>query len=166
MSVVFFALSTRRQGHIKCHVRFAFEPISPCRLCLSGYCGGRDFLPPPDPLPLTKADWIGPSITEACIRRRQLSLVFLLLEFEHHRVDQGARESKQFSLDSDILDTSVLNHTDGLHEGTLRLSSTPWSHPAHTTIHRSRLVTRDWYIPTASLELARISDHHTAKHCQ
>ena len=50
--------------------------FSPCPLCLSGYCGRRDFLPPPDPLPLTKADWIGPSITEASSRRAQLCLVF------------------------------------------------------------------------------------------
>ena len=49
---------------------------SPCPLCLSGYCGRRDFLPPPDPLPLTKADWIGASITEASSRRAQLCLVF------------------------------------------------------------------------------------------
>jgi hypothetical protein len=30
-------------------------------------------------LPLTKADWIGPSVTEASSRRGQLSLVFVYL---------------------------------------------------------------------------------------
>lgn len=80
----------RQNGQVVSNAMFALRlsHISLCPLCLSGYCGGRDFLPPPDPLPLTKADWIGPSITEASSRRGQLCLVFhfgrcLLHESKH-----------------------------------------------------------------------------------
>jgi hypothetical protein len=96
--------------------------FSPCPLCLSGYCGGRDFLPPPDPLPLTKADWIGPSITEASSRRGQLCLEFLLLDFEHHR---GIWIYTLFLIWLSLL----CNHADVLHRGILRHPPTSWSHP-------------------------------------
>ena len=97
--------------------------FSPCPLCLSGYCGRRDFLPPPDPLPLTKADWIGPSITEASSRRGQLCLValfFLTLNII------GALWVHTLFL---IWLSLLCNHADVLHRGILRHPPTSWSHP-------------------------------------
>jgi len=134
---------------------FASKPISPCPLCLGGYCGDRrDFLPPLLP---TKADWIGPSITEAL---QSPSTAFfglsLSLHIQHLRCITTYLHS--------VADWGIIaDDANVLQKVRLRLSSALWSQQAHMRISRSCLTSWDMCLRTSSLERVCVSICPTAE---